>query len=65
MTLEVERAARAKAADEAKMLAARLREAEKDVFKLERQLEEREKAFVSYQARRGCAAMRCAERTEH
>ena len=49
--LEAERAARAKADDTVAMYLARLKEAEKDVFKLERQLEEREKAFVSYQAR--------------
>lgn len=39
------------------MYAARLKESEKDVFKLERKVEEAEKAFVSYQARpaRGAA----------
>ena len=31
------------------MLSARLKESEKDVFKLERKLEEAEKAFTSYQ----------------
>jgi hypothetical protein len=34
------------------MLSARLKESEKDVFKLERKLEEAEKAFVSYQVRK-------------
>ena len=33
------------------MLGDRLKESEKDVFKLERKLEEAEKAFTSYQAR--------------
>jgi len=33
------------------MYAARLKESEKDVFKLERKVEEADKAFVSYQAR--------------
>ena len=54
--LEAERAASAKARDEAAMYAARLKEAEKDVFKLERAVEEREKAFISYQASRAAAS---------
>ena len=62
LALEAEQAARAKEADTAKMYAARLKEAEKDVFKLERLVQEKEKAFASYQARsRACAvAARCA-----
>jgi hypothetical protein len=59
---EEQRAAAAKAADNAAMSAARLKEAEKDVFKLERQLEEREKAFISYQVRAVCARSRALAR---
>lgn len=46
-----ERARADKLAEEVKMYAARLKESEKDVFKLERKVEEADKAFVSYQAR--------------
>ena len=51
LALSAERGARAKAAEEAVMFAARLKEAEKDVFKLERVVLEKESMFTSYQAR--------------
>ncbi len=49
VSLESEQAARKKAEESRDMYVARLKEADKDVLKLERRLEEAEKAFVSYQ----------------
>lgn len=49
LTLESERAARKKVEGERDMYKQRLAEAEKDVFKLERLVQETEKKLVSYQ----------------
>jgi len=49
LALEAERAARKKVEEERDMLRARLAEAEKDVFKLERLVQETERKLTSYQ----------------